>query len=323
MDDALTGLAPMLRVQPQLQIVCRFGEQWASEHAPETDQWAPFHLVTEGSCAIDLAEGERSITLSAGDIAVLPHGSRHTVRGAGTPAGARNNFGIRAGSLGPLALKTNTDSEPEAQLICGRLRFELAHHNLILAALPKIIVVSSSGSSAAALRLRTFVAVIKEEIEGGRPGALAIATDLASALFVMVVRAHLEHERTHSGVLRLLAHRQAGRAVTAMLSDPARKWVLDDLAACASTSRASLVRMFHQAVGQSPLAFLAQLRLDLARSKLSTSPLPVASIAAEVGYGSESAFSRAYHRRFGSRPGELRRGAPVPVADPAPGPKAR
>ena len=311
MDDALTGLAPLLRVQPELQQICRFGAQWASDHAAEAGHWAPFHLVTAGSCSIDLAEGGRPILLSAGDIAVLPHGSRHTVRGTGTPIGACGDFGIRARALGPFALKTNTDSEPEAQLVCGRLRFGLAHHNLILAALPEVIVVSSRGNGAAEPRLGTLVAMIQEEVEGGHPGALAVATDLASALLIMVVRAHLEREGTQSGILRLLAHRQAAGALTAMLSDPARKWMLDSLAACASTSRASLVRMFHQTVGQSPLAFLAGLRLELARSKLSTSPLSVASIAAEVGYGSESALSRAYYRRFGSRPGEARKGAPA------------
>ena len=311
MDDALTGLAPLLRVQPELQQVCRFGAQWASNHMADTAHWAPFHLVTEGACVIDLDEGERSIILSAGDIAVLPHGSRHTVRGTSTPIGANGDFGIRAGSRGPFPLKTNTDSEPDVQLVCGRLRFSMAHHNLILAALPEVMVVSSRGNGAAAQRLGTLVAVIKQEIEDGHPGALAVATDLASALFIMVVRVHLEHEGTQSGLLRLLAHKQAARAVTAMVNDPARKWMLDSLAACANTSRASLVRMFHQTVGLSPLAFLAELRLELARSKLSTSPMSVASIATEVGYGSESALSRAYYRRFGSRPGGARKRAPA------------
>jgi AraC-like DNA-binding protein len=33
----------------------------------------------------------------------------------------------------------------------------------------------------------------------------------------------------------------------------------------------------------------------------------LAAIAAEVGYQSESTFSRAFQRRFGMRPGEARR----------------
>jgi AraC family transcriptional activator of mtrCDE len=49
--------------------------------------------------------------------------------------------------------------------------------------------------------------------------------------------------------------------------------------------------------------------------------LPVAKIADEVGYKSESAFSRAFHRRFGMRPGEVReaisRTAPAMIREAA------
>ena len=58
----------------------------------------------------------------------------------------------------------------------------------------------------------------------------------------------------------------------------------------------------------SPLAFLTELRLELARRKLSESGRPIAGIAAEVGYRSESAFSRAFQLRYGVRPGETRGG---------------
>ena len=122
----------------------------------------------------------------------------------------------------------------------------------------------------------------------------------------MVVRAHLEEERASGGVLALLGHAQAGRAVAAMLEEPGRAWSLDELAGLAHASRASLVRIFRKTARVSPLAFLAELRLELARRKLSTSSRPLAVIAAEVGYQSESAFSRAFRLRYGVRPGEAR-----------------
>jgi AraC family transcriptional regulator, activator of mtrCDE len=307
--DPLSGLAPLLRVRPQLQRVCRFGAQWASDHAAETGRWAPFHFVTQGTCVIELNGLGRPIPLSAGDVAVLPHGSRHTVRGPTTPAGARGPFGIHSRPLGAVELKFNTDGEPETQLICGRLRFELAHDNLVRTALPDAIVVSAAANGPVASRLRMLMSAIQDELESARAGAEAIAADLASALFVMIVRIHLDREGCNNGLLRLLAHQQAGRAVAAMLDDPAKSWSLDELAARANASRASLVRMFQRTTQLAPLAFLAALRLELAWHKLSATTRPVAAIADEVGYKSESAFSRAFHRRFGLRPSAARTGA--------------
>src|SRR6202051_2958408 len=80
--DTLSGVAPLLRVKPELQQLCRFGAQWASEHAAETNRWAPFHLVRRGGCVLQLSGQDRTITLASGDIVVLPHGSPHVVRGS-------------------------------------------------------------------------------------------------------------------------------------------------------------------------------------------------------------------------------------------------
>jgi AraC family transcriptional activator of mtrCDE len=305
--DTLSGLAPLLRVRPELQQLCRFGAQWSSDHSSEAEGWAPFHFVTQGTCIIELTG--RSILLSAGGVAVLPRGSRHSVRAPTTPAGARGPFGIRSSFLGAVDLKSNTDGEPETKLVCGRLHFELAQYNLVLAALPEAIVVSAAASGSVASRLLMLMSAIQEELESAQAGAAAIATDLASALFVTIVRIHLERKGCNDGLFGLLAHQQAGRAVVAMLDNPAKSWTLDELAARANASRASLVRMFRRIAQLTPLTFLTELRLELARCKLSTTARPIAAIADQVGYSSESAFSRAFQRRFGMRPSESRAGA--------------
>jgi len=306
--DTLSSVAPLLRVKPELQQLCRFGAQWAAEHAAETDRWAPFHLVRRGGCVLQLSGRDQTFRLTAGDIVVLPHGTPHVVRGASTPPDARGPFGIRSVSFGPVELKSNTEGRPQTQLICGRLRFDLAHPNLLLAALPEVIVVSAAGYRGDASRLRMFMTAIQEEIEANLAGAAAIATDLASALFVTVVRIHLQREGASTGLLGLLAHRQLGEAVRAMLEEPARNWNLNELAARANASRASLVRMFQRVAHRAPLEFLTELRLELARRKLRTTRLVLADVAAEAGYQSESSFSRAFKRRFGHAPGALRAG---------------
>jgi AraC family transcriptional activator of mtrCDE len=304
--DALNALARLLRVRPEVQQLCRFGAQWAADHPAMSDRWAPFHCVTHGACVIELSDLGRIIPLTSGDAVVLPHGARHVVRAATTPAGAQGPFAIRSRRVGAIEIKSNTDGEPETRLICGRLRFDRARDNLVHAALPDAIVVSAAADAPGASRMRMLMSAIQEEVEAERAGATAIATDLASALFVMVLRSHLDCTQGASGMLGLLAHRQLGRAMAAMLNDPGRNWTLDELAAHAHASRASLVRMFRRTAQRPPLAMLTELRLELARRKLCGADVPIAAVAAEVGYKSESSFSRAFHRRFGMRPGEAR-----------------
>ena len=84
--------------------------------------------------------------------------------------------------------------------------------------------------------------------------------------------------------MKLLVAPPSARAVTAMLTAPAQPWTLDALAAEARVSRATLVRIFRQAAGLAPLAFLSELRLQLARHRLASTKMSLASLAADVGY---------------------------------------
>ena len=75
-NDALSGLAPLLRVRPEFQEFCRFGGDWTSPHGIAQADWAHFHIVTRGECAIDGAS-HSAIRLQKGDILLLPHGNAH------------------------------------------------------------------------------------------------------------------------------------------------------------------------------------------------------------------------------------------------------
>jgi AraC family transcriptional regulator, activator of mtrCDE len=154
---------------------------------------------------------------------------------------------------------------------------------------------------------------IREEMDGASPGALAIATDLASAMFMLMLRQHLASDPPVDGLLALLSERITAQAVVAMLRDLSHEWMLDELAARAATSRATLVRSFDRIAGVAPLTFLTGLRLAFVRRRLATTADPIAQIAVEVGYQSEAALSRAFYRRFGVRPGKFRTMAFPPI----------
>jgi AraC family transcriptional regulator, activator of mtrCDE len=155
-------------------------------------------------------------------------------------------------------------------------------------------------------RFRALMQWIREEMDGASPGALTIATDLASAMFILMLRRYLASDPPVDGLLALLGERATAQAVVAMLRDPSHEWTLDEFAARAAKSRATLVRSFCRIAGVPPLTFLTELRLAFARRRLATTGDPIAQIAAGVGYQSEAALSRAFHRRFGVRPGKFR-----------------
>ena len=280
--DPLSALAPLFRVRPELQAFCRFGQQWASPHdTPEPAGWAPFHLVTTGTCVLDMSD-VRPVAVHAGDIALLPHGDTHMVRGSQTSAELRGIAALRIQDVDGIQLRSNTD-QPEAELICGRLKFEQPHSNLARAALPALIVLRSSDDDRVA-RVHHLLFAIKRELDAMAPGARAICTDLASALLVMVLRIHFERAAAQDGLLRLLSKPQTARAAIAMLDEPARAWRLDEIAAVANTSRATLVRDFRRLAAMTPLDFLTDLRLNRVRHRLASSNSTRADVAEEAGY---------------------------------------
>ena len=82
--DALSGLAPLLRVRPELEDLCRFGGDWRSAHDEVRRGRAYFHIVTQGQCVLERSH-RALLTLKAGDVLLLPHGDQHAVR---TPSAA-------------------------------------------------------------------------------------------------------------------------------------------------------------------------------------------------------------------------------------------
>ncbi len=84
---------------------------------------------------------------------------------------------------------------------------------------------------------------------------------------------------------------------------------IPELARRVGVSRASLVRRFRSALGESPSRYLKGVRLRRAAHRLLTTDDGLAAIAADIGYASEFAFSRAFKRRYGVAPGIYRRGA--------------
>jgi AraC-like DNA-binding protein len=110
-----------------------------------------------------------------------------------------------------------------------------------------------------------------------------------------------------TGWLAGVRDRIVGVALTSLHNRPAHNWTVEELARVAGTSRSVLADRFQQLVGSSPIQYLTQWRMLLASNLLSRSNASLASIAEAVGYQTDTAFSRAFRREFGSPPATWRR----------------
>jgi AraC-like DNA-binding protein len=106
--------------------------------------------------------------------------------------------------------------------------------------------------------------------------------------------------------LSCLRDQYVGRALMALHAQPSRDWTLEALAAEAALSRSAFAERFTQFVGQPPMQYLTNWRMQLATNYLRSGNESVASIANRVGYESEAAFSRAFKKVVGAPPSEWR-----------------
>lgn len=153
-----------------------------------------------------------------------------------------------------------------------------------------------------------FSAPLSRELEDAAGRLIACLTDerRTRALARHTIREMLFHvlEGPHGDSLRALAEgpaRHLAHVLRQMNARFAERMAVDDLAKMAHMSVPTFHQHFKATTGSSPLQYLKAVRLIRARQMLFGGGL-VKSVARDVGYESESQFSREYRRFFGSPP---------------------
>jgi len=103
------------------------------------------------------------------------------------------------------------------------------------------------------------------------------------------------------------------KAVAFMRRAYARPITCGDAAHAAGISTAHVHALFKRWLGSTPGRTLGEIRLERAKDRLSQSGAPVAEIALAVGFSEQSAFTRAFRRRFGESPAAYRRRLESPL----------
>lgn len=295
--DAISTILDAFHLNARVFERARFCGNWALAHAG--GEQASFHLVTAGRCWLDRGDGGEPLALDAGDLLVMPRDAPHR--------------------LGP-AREIGPEREPERRplaaagdgpgLVCGYFRFDDGPRNPILDALPDYLLIRAD-ESAGNRSLHALAALLMNEAGRDEPGTEAMINRLSDALFIEVVRHYATTTEAPTGLLAGLADPVVNRALQALHAHPAAAWSLDALASQAAASRTVLAERFAATLGVAPMTYLFRWRMQLARRWLREGA-PVARVAERCGYATESGFSKAFSRHFGTGPGAVRRAGAVP-----------
>lgn len=299
--DALDRLIQLSRLQGALDLRCLLSGEWALDHPPAPPSEAVYHVVLAGHCLLKF-RGQADVRLETGDIVMLPRGTAHVLQGVDSsdqiaPREMESQYN------GALTVRTNCGPNAASlDMLCGR--FNYASNALLIDVLPDVVKMSFERDDVP--DLTRVVGMMRRESSEAGPGAHSIISAFATALFTMLLRAHLAQQPSKADVLALLAHPRLGSSVIAMLERPAEKWTIEMLAQQSAMSRATYARAFGALTDDSPMTLLARIRMQLAGTLLTRTAKSLAEIADNVGYQSESAFSKKFKNTYGVGPGAYR-----------------
>jgi AraC-like DNA-binding protein/mannose-6-phosphate isomerase-like protein (cupin superfamily) len=314
-DDSLSGLLRSIRVHSSVFCVSELGAPWGFR--VEDSSAAKFHLVLEGGCQLSLETGEH-IELSCGDLVLLPSGTGHVVRD-------RPDSAVR--HLDHILADYPPDEDGQlvyggsgsvTRLVCGGFVLADSLPASLMRLFPRVLRLDAA-SSGVNRWLEPVFQFLSGEVDRKQAGASAIVAKLADVFVTQVLRTYLVGAEA-AGVTRAdaLADPAIARAAELLQSHPDRRWTIAGLASEVGMSRTLLATRFRVLVGESPMRYLARLRLSQAAGYLTTTNATLYSIAQSTGYDSEASLSKAFKRAFGQSPGEYRRESasrPIRIAE--------
>ncbi|MFE4618052.1 AraC family transcriptional regulator [Streptomyces sp. NPDC056747] len=323
--DVLSDVIAVMRSGRPRSASVRWHAPWAQRFASVPGS-AGFQVVLEGTCVLcspgagaGPGDGDGDVELATGDIVFLPHGTGHLL--ADSPASTTTTTTVvDAEDCVPVPSASPYVSDrvdptgrggPATALLCGTYELDPSRTHPLLHGLPDLIHLPAARPGRPP-ELAAAVELLAAELRRPRLGTDAVVPALLDTLLLYILRIWFAEQAAAaapgaSGWAAALADPAVTAALHAMHRSPDAPWTVERLAAEAGLSRAPFARRFAALVGRPPLAYLTWWRMTLAERLLRTTDAPLRTVAEQVGYGTEFAFSAAFKRVHGSAPGGYRR----------------
>ena len=175
----------------------------------------------------------------------------------------------------------------------------------LLDALPPLIHIRTARRTA----LDATLDLLAEEVRSGHEvGSEVIISRLCDILVVQAIRHCLTTgEAAGSAWLRAMADPHVGPALAALHGAPADPWTVSSLASRAAMSRSAFAARFRELLDEPVMAYVTDVRIQLAVDLLDRGQHTVAEVASAVGYESDASFGRVFKRHTGTSPRRTRR----------------
>jgi AraC-like DNA-binding protein len=334
--DVLSDVLRVVRLSGAVFFTADFSSPWAVESPfpdmlasavfPEAECVVLFHILVEGECEVE-CHGHPLSTMERGDVIVFPRGDQHTMRshGAGTATPITTIFSPGRHDEPPQLSFGGGGST--SRFVCGYLNCDQRFGPLV-EALPTMLVVRSrddysaieavdvSGSRPTSVPqgsgtwLGTTLKFTINEARAARPGNAAMLGRLTELMFVEILREYMQRlPANEGGWLAGLNDAHVGAALRLLHANPQRSWTVEELAREVAVSRSVLAQRFTELVGEAPMRYLANWRMQLAKQMMREGASSIQEVATRVGYDSEAAFNRAFKRATGAPPATWRKSA--------------
>lgn len=307
-DHTIDRLLAGLQWQTTVFHVGRYcGEGWRASTAGHA--MAGFHIVLHGHCWLH-RPGHAPVRLAAGDGVFLLRDTPHSLT-----AQADASVVCAAQTMQPLAQGEGADEGEGTGLACGFFQFTGALSDMVLRALPDVLVLRAASDAAPVALL---VQCMLREARGAHasdPAHSPVVARLTDLLFFYVVRHAARQDAVPCGLWQLLRHPALAPLLVRLLNAPGHAWTAQCMADAVHMSRARFFREFQAACGMAPAQFLAVLRMQVAAQRMERGE-SIARAAEHVGYQSYAAFSRAFKKCTGLQPGAWQRHRAQPGARP-------
>lgn len=235
----------------------------------ESDNNGLLHVLRSGSMTM-LTDQGHEVQLHKASVLFLPSGGDHRIQ---------------------------IKDSHEAELVCANVQFNAHQKSVLVDNLPKFICMDVETNP---LISDTAEKIFQEAFDD-QLGRKMVIDRLCDIFIVQVLRYVIDNGLVDIGTFVASTHPSLSKLMKQLKAEPQATWTVETMAQYSAMSRSKFAGLFKDSVGQAPMEYLTDLRLNLAKALLLKNK-PVAWVADEVGYDSASSLARAFKKQWDLSP---------------------